>query len=96
LLNTVPRQAVKVSLENDQVDLDTVKDDLGVCLSQTAKELLPIIAKQNRDDGEVLVEALFEAKAIPWTTLEEVTSFLNRHAVGLACNVLLLPFVYLI
>jgi hypothetical protein len=53
-----------------------------VHLNKSAKKLLPIITKQNRDDGEVLVKEISQTQLIPWRCLNEMKVFLDSHTVS--------------
>eukprot|EP00884_Botryococcus_braunii_P009538 jgi/Botrbrau1/18586/Bobra.0367s0028.1 len=56
----------------------------GKELSRMSKVLLPIIAKQKRVDGNILVMELYQASLIPWASYDDAMHhhhmvFLDKH-----------------
>lgn len=77
MLPAISRTVCSAHTTYDTVVMEEGRYDPGVHLNKSAKKLLPIITKQNRDDGEVLVKELSQAQLIPWKNLNEIKVFLT-------------------
>jgi hypothetical protein len=90
LLPAIPRKPSDNIEDFDTVVLDVGRYNPGSDLTKSSKNLLPIIAKLNKDDGEVLVKELYDARLIPWSNLNRANEFLDSHTVIFKLNKLLL------